>query len=115
MGALGGWLYGFLILSFGFFIGKSGDSGPGQESFGYWKPFEMFVLAGFYGMPLGIIIFPLSYFIFLQDVPIYRLLIFTSIGTLAGGLCGALIEPPVAALSGVIGFFIAAFMASRSN
>jgi hypothetical protein len=104
IGALGGWICGFLILSFGYYVGRSGDY-P-SEGFGYWNPVATFGLAGFYGMPLGAIIFPIGYWIFLQNAPSRRVLVFTLAGTLLGGLCGALIDAPVAALAGVVGFFV---------
>ena len=113
VGAVGGWLFGFIILSFGFFIGKGGDKGIGQEHFGYWQPREMFGLAGFYGIPLGAIMYSVGYLIFLRNVPPFKALAFSVIGTLFGGLSGALIGPPVAALGGVAGFFVAAFIASH--
>ena len=114
VGALGGWICGFIILSFGAYIGESGNHGVGDdEGPGYWNPVVMFGLAGFYGMPLGLVIFPIGYLGFLQKVPIQRALLFTVIGTLVGGLSGALMGPPPAALCGVVGFFIASILAGR--
>jgi len=112
-GAVGGWAFGFVILSFGSFIGRSGNTG--QEGFGYWNPIPIFGLAGFYGMPLGAIMFPIGYFIFLQKAPIHKALLLSSAGTLIGGLIGALFGPPIAALLGVVGFFIAASIADREK
>jgi len=114
-GAIGGWFFGFIILSFGLFIGRGGSRGPGVEDFGYWNPNTIFILSGFYGMPLGAIVFPVGYFVFLRGVPISKAIIYTSIGTLLGGLLGALIAPTAAALIGVLGFILAAHLANSTR
>jgi hypothetical protein len=115
-GALGGWICGFIILSFGVYIGQSGNHGGGtEEGFGYWNPSAMFGLAGFYGTFIGILTFPVGYLMFLQKVPIDKALRFTLMGTLGGGLCGALLGPPTAAIFGIIGFFIASSIAGRNR
>ena len=114
-GAIGGWICGFIILSFGFLIGRSGDRGIGQEEFGYWNPMVTFGLAGFYGMPIGAIMFPIGYLAFFQRASLYEMLVFATTGTLLGGLCGALIGPPTAVLSGILGFFIAAVVCSAKG
>jgi hypothetical protein len=114
IGALGGWLCGFLILSFCYYVGRSGDN-P-NEGFGYWNPLANFVLAGFYGVPLGAIVFPIGYWIFLQNTPFGRALVLTLAGTLLGGMFGTLFDAPGAALVGVVGFFVgASFVGSKAR
>jgi hypothetical protein len=110
-GALGGWVFGFIILSFCDLIGRSGNSEPLQP----WNSYFSFVLASFYGMPLGLFIFPVGYFLFLRNVSLPQALAVSSAGTLLGGLIGAAMGPPAAAVFGVIGFFLSsAFIGNRS-
>jgi hypothetical protein len=104
LGAAGGWACGFVILVFGDFIGRSGNSDASY--IGYWAPTDAAVLALFYGLPLGLLLFPIGYYAFLRYVPLKTALTRTTLGTIFAGWVGALIAPLAAALIGSVGFFI---------
>jgi len=108
-GAFGGLICGFIILSFGFYIGKSGNYAlwP-NEAIGRWNPPVALSLAAIYGIPLGAIVFPIGYHFCLRNAPIRKALALSTVGTLIGGLGGAFIGPPFAAIVGVAGFLITA-------
>jgi fermentation-respiration switch protein FrsA (DUF1100 family) len=66
VGFVGGSVCGFFILSFAALIGHSGDTGC--EYIGYWSPAYL-LLATMYGGPLGLLVFPFGYALFLSDIP----------------------------------------------
>ena len=104
-GYLGGVVLGFVILAFGGLAGRSGTTGT--EFFGYWNPTSLLFFSGLYGSLIGTVVAPAGYFLFLQEMPpgsLRRAVLLSSAGTLLGGLSGALVSPPVAAVTGCIGF-----------
>lgn len=105
VGILGGWSCAFLILTFGNIIGRSGNSDSNYV--GYWDPGATAGLAAIYGIPLGIVLFDLSYAKFLQSVSVKDAVRASFFGTLGGGLLGALGSPILAALIGSMGFVLA--------
>lgn len=105
LGFLGGWLLGFCFLLFGFLIGRSGNIGGGKEYFNLIEVLSIFGLAGVYGAPFGGVLFPIGYYTFLKNVPFRLGVRYAMIGTLIGGLLGAIIAPPIAAITGIVGFF----------
>jgi hypothetical protein len=113
VGALSGWICGFIIIAFGHYIGRSGTTGT--QYFGYWDPKSAWGLSEWYGKPLGQLMAPIGYFIFLQRTSLIRAWCVTMLGTISGGLLGALVGPPLAVLTGCIGFFTACYYAGRSK
>jgi len=105
LGLAGGWSFGFLLLSFGVIIGRSGNVGTGGSSGLLSEILAAAGLAVFYGAPLGLLLFPIGSFLFLRKVPFQHGILYASAGTLFGGLLGALAGPPLAALAGIVGFF----------
>lgn len=111
-GFIGGWLCGFLILTFGNAIGRGGSSGT--EYVGYWDLQSTFWMAFMYGAPLGAIVFDICYVRFLKNVSVKTAVIASFGGTLSGGFLGALSSPAVAAFAGVLGFIVAGAVAADS-
>ncbi len=122
LGFAGGWFFGFIFLAFGVLIGRSGNV-PGIDPFADLGVLAVEIaatagLALFYGAPLGTLLFPLGYLIFLREIPFRLGVICTALGTLGGGLLGALVAPPASLLAGIFGFFcgcIAANAVADSN
>lgn len=98
-GALAGWLF-FVVFDF---LGKSGTTGT--EYFGYWNPQGSWFDATVYAAPLGGILLPLGYGIFLRRLPFPHSLFRPSLGVLCGGLIGAAFGPWEALFWGIVGFF----------
>jgi ABC-type Mn2+/Zn2+ transport system permease subunit len=86
-------------------IGKSGTTGT--EYVGYWAPQHALFAATIYGSPIGMLMCPIGYFLFLRHIPFFKALWVTALGTIVGGCIGALIGSPLAVLTGIAGFFCA--------
>lgn len=108
IGLCGGLIAGFIILSFGFYIGKSGSTG--NEYIGFWDPEYALWLASWIGAPIGGISFLVAYYAMLRGISWGRILIATLSGTVLGGGIGAFNNLWVAAMLGVAGFWTACFM-----
>lgn len=102
-GLFGGFVCGYIILSFGMLIGRSGTTG--SEYPGYWTPAVWFD-ALIYGGLIGAIMLPLAYVTVLQKAEPTKSWVLIVLGTILGGAVGALISPPLAVVVGVISFFI---------
>jgi hypothetical protein len=103
-GGLGGCLIAFVLIAFGFWIGRGGYTGevPGEVHWALaWQT------ASTAGTLLGVILFSVGYLVFLIKVPFRRAAPVLAASTFLGGFLGALADPGVAALSGSICFFIA--------
>jgi len=104
LGFAGGATCGGLILSFCYFIGRSGDTTPPP----LWTiSGAVFALGALYGALLGTIAGGLAYYLVVFRVGFRDSLRYTFVGTLLGGFCGAWVMPPLAALMGMVGFFLA--------
>jgi hypothetical protein len=112
VGALGGLLFGFVIISFGDYIGRSGNTGQPP---GVWYADYAWFVAKTYGTPIGAMLFPIGYFGYLRRANLLWALGITTLGTLGGGLVGALAAPPAAAIAGCVGFFISCGYVARSS
>ncbi len=113
LGAIGGWVCGFLIFSFSYFIGRSGDSPAppvGNVDF-----VTMAGLALFYGVPLGVLLFSVGYWKFLRGLSVGAIVLLPFLATLGGGLIGAMATPIIAALLGIVSFFIACAYLQEKN
>jgi len=87
LGMAGGGLCGAVILSFGDLIGRSGDTG--SEYVGYWT-------AG-----------PIAYALVVRRIGFQKAIFPAFVGTIGGGFVGAIAGPPLAAITGILGFFAA--------
>lgn len=108
LGAIGGALCGAAILVFGGLIGRSGTTGT--EYVGYWDSALIFLgimYGGFFGVFVGLLAYPFA----VRKVGIRRTVVPGFIGTLAGGFAGAIVGPPLAVVTGVLGFFAALYWA----
>jgi hypothetical protein len=107
-GSIMGTVLGFLILSFGGLIGRSGTTGT--EYFGYWEPGTAWGWASFFGALPGALGMPLAYFVCLREIPYKQWPRAFGVGvafTLGGGVLGALTGPLSALVLGVLGFLVA--------
>ena len=104
LGILGGAILGAVILSFGGFIGRSGNTG--EEFVGYWNIATVW-LGCLYGGLFGMIAAPIAYLTLIRKIGLRKAWLPAATGTLVGGLVGAVVGPPSAAFVGVAGFFIA--------
>ena len=114
-GFIGGCFCGFVILSFGALIGRSGDTG--YEYIGYWSP-AYICLGGIYGGPLGFIFYPFGYIIFLRGIPLNRLFaVIWKIGafTITGGCIGCIVNQFLAVFTGLFGFYIGCWIYQKKN
>ena len=102
LGIAGGALCGAAILVFGGLVGRSQTTGT--EYLGYWNIAEVW-LGFLYGGFFGAIVAPIGYVIAVRRIGFRRAMPPAFVGTLAGGCLGALVGPPVAALTGICGFF----------
>jgi hypothetical protein len=108
LGAGGGALCGAAILVFGGLIGRSGTTGT--EHIGYWEPalvFLGFMYGAFFGAFAGLLAYPFA----VRKIGIQRAIAPGFVGTLAGGFVGAVAGPPLAVLTGIMGFFAALYWA----
>lgn len=102
IGIFGGAFCGAIILVFGGLIGRSGSTG--EEYVGYFDWAEVW-LGFLYGGLLGAIVTPIAYAACVRKIGFAKAWIPAIAGTVAGGLVGALAGPPLAVMTGVIGFF----------
>lgn len=102
LGIAAGAVFGAAILSFGSLIGRSGNS-PGAHV-GEWS-IEVVWLGFVYGGLLGAIVTPIAYVTLVRKIGLRKALLPAVIGTLVGGLVGAIADPWIAVLTGVGGFF----------
>jgi hypothetical protein len=113
IGASGGAICGSLILSFGYLIGRGGDTPA--EPFGTLS-LAAVLLGAVYGGFFGAFVVPIAYVLVLKKTGFQRPLIPAFVGTLVGGFLGAIAGPPLAVLTGIIGFSIAlAVIAKKQN
>lgn len=110
IGAAGGLVIGFVAFAFGGLIGRSGYTG--QEYVGYWAPQEYWWMAKTFAAPVGAVMAPVTYLGFLQHVPLKAAVVSGAIGTLLGGLIGALGSPLHAGLAACSGFLLACMLVS---
>lgn len=104
LGLVGGAICGAVILSFGALLGRSGTTGT--EYVGYWDVGLVWV--GFlYGGLFGMIVGPIGYATYVRKMGFQIAILPASIGTVVGGCIGAVAAPPVAVITGVLGFFLA--------
>ena len=94
---------GAAILSFGDLIGRSGDTGTGYV--GYWNVASIW-LGFLYGGILGALVTPIAYLALVRKIGFRKAFLPATIGTLMGGFVGAVVGPPLAVLTGVVGFFV---------
>ena len=112
-GSVMGAVLGFLILSFGGLIGRSGTSGT--EYLGHWEPAVACGSAARFGTYPGALCMPLAYFVCLRGTPHRRWPRAFGVGvafTLGGGVLGALTGPFSALITGVVGFLVACLVLS---
>lgn len=102
-GVFGSIFCGFIVISFGFYIGKSGSTG--LEYIGFWNPKYALFLAITYATPLGLLFCPTGYFLFLQRISLFKAVWITTLSTLIGGCIGAAGNLFFAAIMSVISFF----------
>jgi hypothetical protein len=103
LGIVGGAVCGAAILSFGDLIGRSGDTGTGY--IGYWNVASVW-LGLLYGGLLGAVVTPIAYLALVRKIGFRKAVLPATIGTLLGGFVGAVVGPPLAVLTGVLGFFV---------
>jgi len=108
LGIVGGGACGAAILAFGALIGRSGTTGT--EHFGYWN-IALVGLGLLYGGLLGAFVGPISYALVVYKIGFQRVLRPAFVGTLAGGFAGAIAGPPLAVVTGILGFFVGVFWA----
>ena len=104
LGTIGGGFCGAAILSFGDLIGRSGDTG--SEYVGYWSVDTLW-LGMLYGATFGLLVGPIAYALAVHKIGFQKALFPAFAGTIGGGLAGAIAGPPLAALTGILGFFAA--------
>src|SRR5271165_250255 len=106
LGFVGGAICGALILSFCYLIGRSGNTPPAQAG-----TFSMSVvfLGAMYGALLGAIAGAMAYLLVLYLIGFRPAIRPAFISTILGGFCGGLVAPPLAALTGMLGFFAVMF------
>jgi hypothetical protein len=108
LGIVGGALCGAAILVFGAFIGRSGTTGT--EYFGHWDV-AIVPIGLLYGGLFGALLGPLAYALVVRTIGFQKALVPAFVGTIVGGFVGAVGRPPIAALTGICGFFVALFWA----
>ena len=102
-GWVGGFICGFIIFSFGMLIGRNGTNGT--EFIGNWSP-RVILFSQILGSPIGSILLIIAYYINSYKPERINFLLPTAFGTILGGVIGSFIGPPLAAVTGCIGFFI---------
>ena len=104
LGMAGGGFCGAVILSFGDLIGRSGDTG--SEYVGYWSV-DTLCLGLLYGATFGLLVGPIAYALVVRRIGFQKAILPSFVGTIGGGLVGAIAGPPLAAITGIMGFFAA--------
>jgi hypothetical protein len=104
LGLAGGAVCGSLILSFCYLIGRSGDTPPAPAWTISWAAVFLGVV---YGAFFGAIAGALGYLLIIYQIGLRPTILPAFLGTILGGFCGALAGPPLAVLTGMIGFFVA--------
>jgi hypothetical protein len=104
LGTIGGGLCGAAILSFGDLIGRSGDTG--SEYVGYWTVDTLW-LGMLYGATFGLLVGPIAYAVVVRRIGFQKAILPAFVGTIGGGFVGAIAGPPLAAITGILGFFAA--------
>ena len=112
IGILGGGICASIILSFGALLGRSGTTGT--EYVGYWEP-ALIGLGLIYGGFFGAFIMPIAYLTHLHRTGFVRAIVPATIGTIVGGCVGALALPPLALITGCIGFFVGLIYSARKK
>jgi hypothetical protein len=112
LGIICGGTSGIAILSFGALIGRSGSTGT--EYFGYWDSSLLF-LGFLYGGLLGSLAAPLAYVLLVRKIGLRKAFWPALVGTLAGALAGAIASPPLAVLTGILGFFVGIYYARSKH
>jgi uncharacterized membrane protein YfcA len=106
LGGFWGFVIGFVLLSFGELIGKSGYSD--QQGLGHWNPLLSAEEAIAYGLPFGIVFSVACYFLYLKNRELTSKLVVKLVTyTLVAGLIGAVVGPPLAAFLGIAAFIFA--------
>jgi hypothetical protein len=108
LGVICGGICGAVILSFGALIGRSGSTGT--EYFGYWDA-SLIWLGLLYGGFFGLFVAPLAYLLLVRKLGLQKAFWPALIGTLTGGLAGAIAGPPLAVVTGISGFLIGIYRA----
>jgi len=108
LGVGGGIVCGAIILSICGLLGRSHTTGANYV--GYWT-YGLLLIGAMYGGPMGLFMGPLGYFTAVRIIGFKRAILPASIGTLIGGIAGALIEPILGVISGTAGFFVALLIA----
>jgi hypothetical protein len=108
LGLIIGGACGAVILSLGDLVGQSGDTG--KEYLGYWN-IATAELGLLYGGFFGAFVAPLAYILRVRTIGFQRAFAPALLGTLLGGCTGAFVSPPIAAISGISGFFLAVYWA----
>ena len=73
---------------------------------GSWEP-AILGLALIYGAPVGVLMMLIAYATHLHKTGFRASIIPATLGTIGGGLIGALAAPPLAVITGCAGFFLA--------
>ena len=112
LGILGGGVCGAAILVFGGLIGRSGNTG--EEYVGHWNIASVW-LGLLYGGFFGAFVGPLAYALVVRKIGFQKALFPAFVGTLVGGFGGAIAGPPLAAITGIFGFFVGVAWAKIKN
>jgi hypothetical protein len=104
LGMAGGGLCGAVILSFGDLIGRSGDTG--SEYVGYWT-LDTLWLGLLCGATFGLLVGPIAFALVVRRIGFQKAILPAFVGTIGGGFVGAIAGPPLAAITGILGFFAA--------
>ena len=96
LGIVGGSACGAAILAFGALIGRN---------------IALVWLGLLYGALLGAFVGPIAYALVVYEIGFQRVLWPAFVGTLAGGFAGAIVGPPLAVVTGILGFFVGVFWA----
>lgn len=103
LGLIVGAACGAVILSLGDLVGRSGNTG--EEYSGHWNV-DTVQLGLLYGGFFGVLVAPVAYILRVHTIGFQRAFAPALVGTLLAGCTGAFVSPPIAAISGISGFFI---------